>query len=191
MRPDGVWRRIRWGNVARLAALIALALVVAAWPRLGDDPPRLPPAEAVPIAGGASEARVRDAGGEGKRARSGERRGGEGERRRAASDGSEGERPRGGKRRPRGGERPHTGKRDGEGQRERGGERRGGEGEPARGGKRGGEGERARGGKRRREGKRGSDGKRPRAGKLPRVVAPMPPPRPAPVDPVAVEFGVP
>jgi hypothetical protein len=50
MGPDGVWRRIRWDNVARLAALVALALLVVAWPRLGGRAPRLPPPTAVPVA---------------------------------------------------------------------------------------------------------------------------------------------
>jgi hypothetical protein len=49
MGPDGVWRRIRWDNVARLAAIVALGLVVALWPRLGGRGPRLPPATAVPV----------------------------------------------------------------------------------------------------------------------------------------------
>ena len=44
MGPDGVWRRIRWENVARLVALVALGLVVAVWPRLSGRAPRLPPA---------------------------------------------------------------------------------------------------------------------------------------------------
>ena len=48
MGPDGVWRRIRWDNVARLAALVALALLVAVWPRLGGRGPRLPPPTACP-----------------------------------------------------------------------------------------------------------------------------------------------
>jgi hypothetical protein len=51
MAPDGVWSRIRWGNVTRLAALVALAIVVAVWPRLRGAPPRLPPATAVPLGG--------------------------------------------------------------------------------------------------------------------------------------------
>src|SRR5919201_2238089 len=51
MGPDGLWRRIRWGNVARLTALVALAIVVAVWPRLRGGPPRLPPAAAVPLGG--------------------------------------------------------------------------------------------------------------------------------------------
>ena len=50
MGPDGVWRRIRWDNVARLAGLVALALVVVAWPRLSGRAPRLPPATAMPLA---------------------------------------------------------------------------------------------------------------------------------------------
>jgi hypothetical protein len=51
MGPDGVWRRIRWDNVARLAALVALALLVVAWPRLGGRAPRLPPGTDVPLGG--------------------------------------------------------------------------------------------------------------------------------------------
>jgi hypothetical protein len=81
MRSDGVWRRIRWGNVARLGALVALAVLVAAWPRLGGDPPRLPPAEPVPVAGspgGWKRPRGGATGGEGERAPA-ERRGGDGE----------------------------------------------------------------------------------------------------------------
>src|SRR6476620_1569366 len=54
MGPDGAWRRIRWDNVARLAALVALGLVVAVWPRLSGSGPRLPPATAVPVNGGPS-----------------------------------------------------------------------------------------------------------------------------------------
>ena len=50
MGPDGVWRRIRWDNVARLAGLVALALVVVAWPRLSGRAPQLPPATAMPLA---------------------------------------------------------------------------------------------------------------------------------------------
>src|SRR3954467_12405235 len=57
MGPDGVWRRIRWDNVARLAALVALGLVVALWPRLGGRGPRLPPATAVPVGVGARSAK--------------------------------------------------------------------------------------------------------------------------------------
>ena len=50
MGPDGLWRRIRWDNVARLAALLALVLLVVAWPRLSGRAPRLPPATATPVA---------------------------------------------------------------------------------------------------------------------------------------------
>jgi hypothetical protein len=59
MGHDGLWQRIRWGNVARLAGLVALALVVAAWPRLRSGPPRLPPATAVPLAGAGGPERPR------------------------------------------------------------------------------------------------------------------------------------
>src|SRR5918996_4766161 len=99
MRADGLLRRIRWGNAARLAALVALALVVAVWPRLGADPPRLPPAEPVPIARGAGE---RLGGGE----RSGRRipgaeaeRGSERKRGQSERRGGGGERPRAERRR--------------------------------------------------------------------------------------------
>jgi hypothetical protein len=50
MGPDGVLRRIRWDNVARLLGLVALALLVVMWPRLGGRAPRLPPPTAVPLA---------------------------------------------------------------------------------------------------------------------------------------------
>src|SRR6476661_8634002 len=36
MGADGLWRRIRWANVGRLAGLVALALLAAAWPAGGD-----------------------------------------------------------------------------------------------------------------------------------------------------------
>jgi hypothetical protein len=39
--------RIRWGNVARAAALLAAVVLVVAWPRLRADPPPLPPRPAV------------------------------------------------------------------------------------------------------------------------------------------------
>src|SRR5262245_32237214 len=66
MGPDGVWRRIRWGNVARVAGLVALALVVAVWPRLRGAPPRLPPAAPVPL-GGAPAAGAGEVAAAGKR----------------------------------------------------------------------------------------------------------------------------
>ena len=186
MRSDGVWRRIRWGNVARLAGLVAIAAAVAVWPRLGDDPPRLPPAEPVPLAGGAQRARVGDAGGEGERALGGERkRARAGKRARVGDAGGEGERAR--RERPvRGGERARERKRPREGKRARGGNP-GGEGKRARGGKPGGEGKRARGGKR--------DGHRELPPPPERAPVVTPPPRrvgrTARVDPAAVEFGVP
>jgi hypothetical protein len=46
---DPLLRRIRWGNVARVAALALLALLVAAWPRLRSAPPSLPAAAPVPV----------------------------------------------------------------------------------------------------------------------------------------------
>jgi hypothetical protein len=46
-------RRVRWGNVGRLAcAVVALALVVL-WPRLATPPPGVPGGAAVPVAPGA------------------------------------------------------------------------------------------------------------------------------------------
>ncbi|MDP2710918.1 MAG: hypothetical protein Q8O56_06845, partial [Solirubrobacteraceae bacterium] len=53
MEPDGpppLVARIRWGNVARAGALLALATLVLAWPHLRADEPALPPAEPVPVA---------------------------------------------------------------------------------------------------------------------------------------------
>jgi hypothetical protein len=35
--------RVRWGNVGRVAAVVGIAALVVAWPRLGGEPPRLPP----------------------------------------------------------------------------------------------------------------------------------------------------
>jgi len=109
MRSDGVWHRIRWGNVARLCALVALAALVAAWPRLEGDPPRLPPAEPVPVAGGhagggasgGKRPRAKRQGGQGSRAK---RRGGK--RLRAKRHGAK--RPRGGAKRQ-GAKRPRSG----------------------------------------------------------------------------------
>ena len=39
--------RVRWGNVARAAALLAAIALVVAWPRLRSEPPPLPPEPAV------------------------------------------------------------------------------------------------------------------------------------------------
>jgi pyruvate/2-oxoglutarate dehydrogenase complex dihydrolipoamide acyltransferase (E2) component len=36
-------RRVRWGNVGRAAALLAVVALVVLWPRLRADPPPLPP----------------------------------------------------------------------------------------------------------------------------------------------------
>src|SRR4051794_33360693 len=41
--PSPLLRRIRWGNVARAGAAVALLALVAAWPRLGPHAPGLPP----------------------------------------------------------------------------------------------------------------------------------------------------
>lgn len=46
---DRLIDRIRWGNVARAAALLAAIALVVAWPRLEGDTPRLPDAAAVPV----------------------------------------------------------------------------------------------------------------------------------------------
>ena len=51
MDPDGplpLHARIRWGNVARATALLALTLLVLAWPHLRAPEPALPPASADP-----------------------------------------------------------------------------------------------------------------------------------------------
>src|SRR5690349_17362655 len=46
----GLASRIRWGNVARLAAAMALVGLVAAWPRLAGRPPPVPATRAEPLA---------------------------------------------------------------------------------------------------------------------------------------------
>src|SRR3954463_12729669 len=38
--------RIRWGNVAKAAAVVGLVAVVVAWPRLSSDAPALPDEDA-------------------------------------------------------------------------------------------------------------------------------------------------
>jgi hypothetical protein len=43
-------QRIRWGNVAAAAAVLALVALIVAWPRLAPRPAQLPPASAVPVA---------------------------------------------------------------------------------------------------------------------------------------------
>jgi hypothetical protein len=48
--PDSLLRRVRWGNLARLLALPAAALLVVLWPRLAPPPPRVPGAAASPVA---------------------------------------------------------------------------------------------------------------------------------------------
>ncbi|MDP8967671.1 MAG: hypothetical protein M3N04_03640, partial [Actinomycetota bacterium] len=53
MEPDGplpLHARVRWGNVARAAALLALVAIILAWPHLRAREPVLPPAEPVPVA---------------------------------------------------------------------------------------------------------------------------------------------
>ncbi|MGK2937266.1 MAG: hypothetical protein ACSLFR_05630, partial [Solirubrobacteraceae bacterium] len=41
--------RVRWGNVARVLALVALAVIIGAWPRLRGAEPALPPTAAEPV----------------------------------------------------------------------------------------------------------------------------------------------
>jgi hypothetical protein len=45
-------RRVRWDNVGRAAAAVAVGVAVVAWPRLGPTPPRVPSGAAVPIVAG-------------------------------------------------------------------------------------------------------------------------------------------
>jgi hypothetical protein len=54
-------RRVRWGNLGRAAAVVAVVGAVVAWPRLGPAPPRVPSGAAVPIvaAPGSAPARRR------------------------------------------------------------------------------------------------------------------------------------
>jgi hypothetical protein len=42
-------RRLRWGNVARTAGVVALAAVVVAWPRLAPREPDLPGSDVAPV----------------------------------------------------------------------------------------------------------------------------------------------
>src|SRR4051794_30007525 len=53
-------RRIRWPNVARLAAALGVVALVAAWPRLAPRPPDVPAGTAVPLAGGGAPRRRED-----------------------------------------------------------------------------------------------------------------------------------
>jgi hypothetical protein len=48
-RSPPLLSRIRWGNVARVLALVALAVVIGAWPRLRDGEPALPSDHAEPV----------------------------------------------------------------------------------------------------------------------------------------------
>jgi hypothetical protein len=43
-------RRVRWGNVARAAAVVGVVAVVVVWPRLMPPAPVVPRGEAVPLA---------------------------------------------------------------------------------------------------------------------------------------------
>ena len=165
--PAPLSARIRWGNVARAGALVALAAAIVTWPRLSPREPALPSAEPVPVAPSAPAMRADGAGHPG-RARADGACGGEA-RRQARRD--EAAQAREGK------------ARQGEA---RGGKARG------RGGAVAGGGARERGGKDRRDGRarlgrseRGtrdprpsSRARRPRA--KPRPAAPTVPPAPAP-----------
>jgi hypothetical protein len=50
-------RRVRWGNIGRLAGVVLLVGLVAAWPRLGPPEIRLPPRDASPFGAAAPKAR--------------------------------------------------------------------------------------------------------------------------------------
>ena len=41
--------RLRWDNIARAAAVLAVVALVVAWPRIKGAPPALPPAGATPV----------------------------------------------------------------------------------------------------------------------------------------------
>src|SRR5438128_6368590 len=41
--------RLRWDNIARAAAALAVVALVIAWPHLKGAPPALPPAAATPV----------------------------------------------------------------------------------------------------------------------------------------------
>jgi hypothetical protein len=45
-----VWHRIRWGNVGRLCAALAVLALVVAWPRLASPPPRVGGDEPIALA---------------------------------------------------------------------------------------------------------------------------------------------
>src|SRR6476646_6283540 len=51
-------QRIRWGNLLRLAAAVAVVALVVAWPRIASPPPRLEGDEPVAVAPGESVAPV-------------------------------------------------------------------------------------------------------------------------------------
>ena len=50
MGPD-VLRRVRWGNVALAAAVVAALAAAIAWPRVAGSPPALPGDSAKPLVG--------------------------------------------------------------------------------------------------------------------------------------------
>src|SRR4051812_27200955 len=50
MDLDDLRHRIRWGNVGRAGALLAVVALVVLWPQLRSEPPALPEARAVPAA---------------------------------------------------------------------------------------------------------------------------------------------
>jgi hypothetical protein len=47
--PTSLLARVRWANVARALALVAVAALVVAWPRLRAKAPDVPTAQAVPV----------------------------------------------------------------------------------------------------------------------------------------------
>jgi hypothetical protein len=47
--PPGIRGRVRWANVARALALVAVAALVVAWPRLRAPAPEVPRGAAVPV----------------------------------------------------------------------------------------------------------------------------------------------
>src|SRR5689334_25321359 len=55
-----VLRRVRWGNVARAAGVLALVGAVVAWPRLDAPEPRLPGDEVAPLVSPGDGGRPRD-----------------------------------------------------------------------------------------------------------------------------------
>src|SRR4051794_3620751 len=46
-----LWRRLRWGNISRAIAGVALVALVVAWPRLAGPVERVPDARVRPLVG--------------------------------------------------------------------------------------------------------------------------------------------